>query len=280
MPQPSLYRIPALFHDHPHAQQVTLGISFLLGAVHALEPGHGKTAMFVWMLQGRRSPWHPIALGLSSAAAHSVSLFLIAGLVHFAHHSFAAEQSEEHRISLLLQWASSLLVIAVGLNMLRQALKRRPTCCANHNHDHHHEVHTQPSTDAGNRCRPLESHHSAPVQIVPLGIPNSSSVPITTARDNLRTTTLLGVAVGLMPCPTALAACFTGLSERSPWSTLLTVGLFALGIAVSLSLSGLVLQYFGHVVGKRLASATHLPWAFIRASLILLTGIFCIWKLI
>lgn len=86
--------------------------------------------------------------------------------------------------------------------------------------------------------------------------------------------------MGLMPCPTALAACFTGLSERSPWSTLLTVGLFALGIAVSLSLSGLVLQYFGHVVGKRLASATHLPWAFLRASLILLTGIFCIWKLI
>jgi ABC-type nickel/cobalt efflux system permease component RcnA len=278
MPQPSLYRIPALFHDHPHAQQVTLGISFLLGAVHALEPGHGKTAMFVWMLQGRRSPWHPIALGLSSAAAHSVSLFLIAGLVHFAHHTFAAEQSEEHRISLLLQWASSLLVIAVGLNMLRQALKRRPTCCATH--DHHHEVHTQPTTGAGNRCRPLEPHHSAPVQIVPLGIPNSSSVPITTARDNLRTTTLLGVAVGLMPCPTALAACFTGLSERSAWSTLLTVGLFALGIAVSLSLSGLVLQYFGHVVGKRLASATHLPWAFLRASLILLTGIFCIWKLI
>ncbi len=86
--------------------------------------------------------------------------------------------------------------------------------------------------------------------------------------------------MGLMPCPTALAACFAGLSEQSPWSTLLTVGLFAPGIAVALSLSGLVLQYFGHVVGKRLASTNHLPWAFIRASLILLTGVFCIWKLI
>ncbi|GAA5505430.1 hypothetical protein Rcae01_00875 [Novipirellula caenicola] len=32
---------------HTHSHELTLGVAFFLGALHALEPGHGKTAMLV-----------------------------------------------------------------------------------------------------------------------------------------------------------------------------------------------------------------------------------------
>jgi len=261
-------------HDHHHhAQQLTLGISFFLGAVHAIEPGHGKTAMFVWMLQGRRSLWYPVVMGLSSAAAHSASLFLIATLVHFTQHALSSDHSHENQVSLALQWLSSLLVIAVGLNMLRHATTRRQTCCGPHQHQPH------PVADADCCNAPRTPHHEV-LTVVTLNIPGDQANSTNMSRDGLRTTTLLGVAVGLMPCPTALAACFAGLSQRSLWSTLLTVGLFAAGIAVSLSVTGLILQLCGHWAQHRLAATSRLPWAGIRAALILLTGLFCVWKLL
>ena len=36
----------------------SLDFAFLLGALHALEPGHGKTAMAAFMLGGRKNAWH------------------------------------------------------------------------------------------------------------------------------------------------------------------------------------------------------------------------------
>jgi len=71
---------------HDHSNELTLGIAYFLGALHALEPGHGKTAMLVYLSGERRSVWHPIVMGLSSGVAHSVSLVVIALVVRLTHH--------------------------------------------------------------------------------------------------------------------------------------------------------------------------------------------------
>lgn len=90
-------------HDHTH--ELTLGLAFFLGAIHALEPGHGKTAMLVYLSGQRRGFWHPIVMGLSSALAHSTSLLIIAFIVHLTQHALTGDHHhEDEQVVAVMQW--------------------------------------------------------------------------------------------------------------------------------------------------------------------------------
>ena len=84
---------------------------------------------------------------------------------------------------------------------------------------------------------------------------------------------LLGAAFGLMPCPSALAAYFSGLSSGSPSTAYIVIGLFAAGIAFSLTIVGMIVQVFGNRFSKTGSRLSHLPWSYIRGSLITLVGL-------
>lgn len=246
---------------HYHSHELTLGLSFLLGILHALEPGHGKTAMLVYLVGGRRSAWHPLVMGISTAISHSLSLLAIAFSVHLVHHLVTGDHHHEHQISRVLQWASALLVVAIGVWMLVQARRGRPASCACGHHasgdGQHHAAHPQLVSFSGIDAA-LEREPSEPLHPRPL--------------HGFRTTAMLGFAVGLLPCPSALAALFTGLATGAPNQAYAIVFLFAAGIALSLFLVGLMLQRCGDRLGDRFRRLSHLPWHYLRGGLILGIG--------
>ncbi len=103
---------------HTHPVEFSVGLGFLLGMLHAIEPGHGKTAMFVYMLRQRSTFWHPVVMGLTTAASHAFSLAIIAGVVHFGAHWLAGDSHRgEEAVSSCLQWISALLLVAIGLRL-------------------------------------------------------------------------------------------------------------------------------------------------------------------
>ncbi|PQO38031.1 sulfite exporter TauE/SafE family protein [Blastopirellula marina] len=248
-----------------HTHELTLGFSFLLGAIHALEPGHGKTAMLVYLLGEKRSYWHPIVMGLSTAISHSVSLFAIAFVVHLTHHVISGDHHHEQMVSEVLQWISAVLVLLVGAWMLWKSWRGKGQACCHH---HHHDGeacsnHTHLVTLDGPAC-----HHTA------------EEKPRNSARTSYSTTALLGIAVGLLPCPSALAAYFTGLSTGQPWLAYTIIALFAAGIATSLAGVGILLQVFGERFGQFSTKARQLPWGHIRALLILAIGVYYVGRLV
>ena len=292
---------------HSHTHELSLGLSFFLGALHALEPGHGKTAMFVYLLDGRRSFWHPIVMGLSTAVSHSISLFAIALGVHLAHHVISGDHDHEGQVSEALQWISAMLVVAVGGYLMVQTLRGRKSDCCGHTHHHNQTDHGYSGHHhhQGNACdhehcshdhSPDADRHSPP--LIQLGgiAAASTSVRENTAEftdaatttavrkpdssGSFRPTAILGLAVGLLPCPTAMAAYFAGLSSGSPAAAYLIIGLFSAGIACSLSLTGIVLQYCGDKFGRRSAALSQLPWGLIRSALILGIGLVYVIRLI
>jgi nickel/cobalt exporter len=288
-------RNPTSMHVHSHSHELSLGLSFFLGALHALEPGHGKTAMFVYLLDGKRSFWHPVVMGLSTAFSHSVSLFAIAFGVHIAHHLIAGDHHHEEQVSSVLQWISALLVVAVGGFLLVQAIRGRKVRCCGHDHDgacsdhshghahgnsHEHAtcVSEPQLVQLGGFSSPIMAASTAAV--LPIVSVESAPAAVTPSRPSYRTTAILGLAVGLLPCPTAMAAYFTGLSSGSPGATYLIIGLFAAGIASSLSLVGILLQYFGEKFGRRSERLVNLPWNYIRSALILGIGLIYLVRLI
>lgn len=222
-----------------HSHELTLGLAFGLGALHALEPGHGKTAMLLYLAGEKKSLLHPLVMGLSSAFSHSLSLIGIAALVHLTHHLVTGDHHHaDEGVTNAMRWASAGLVLIVGLWMTWTAWRAKPSqCgCAHHKQDCDDSTKTSYSMSA-----------------------------------------LLGAAFGLMPCPSAMAAYFSGLSSGNPVTSYLVIGLFAAGIASSLTVVGIVVQVFG----RRLMNSetnkdawyARLPWPYIRAGAITLIGL-------
>ena len=227
-----------------HTHELTLAVAFGLGALHALEPGHGKTAMLVYLAGERRSLLHPLVMGLASAFSHSLSLIGIAAIVHLTHHLVTGDHYHaDEGVTQAMRWISASLVMVVGLWMIWSAQRSKSRSCNCAHHDH-----------AGNNT--TEDRESG-----------------SSAKTSYSMSALLGAAFGLMPCPSALAAYFSGLSSGSPVTAYVVIGLFAAGIASSLTMVGMLVQVFGNRLSKTNSRLSRLPWNYIRGGSITLIGL-------
>jgi ABC-type nickel/cobalt efflux system permease component RcnA len=232
-----------------HSHDLTLGLAFGLGALHAIEPGHGKTAMLLYLSGERRSFLHPLVMGLSSAFTHSLSLILIASIVHLTHHLVTGDHHHaDEGVVDGMRWVSAALVLVVGLWMTWSAWKSTPSKCSCSHHKH--EINKDETEQ------------------------NAAENTVKSAKTSYSMSALLGAAFGLMPCPSAMAAYFSGLSSGSPVTSYIVIGLFAAGIATSLTLVGMLVQVFGNRFSNTESWLIRLPWNYIRAGLITSIGLF------
>ncbi|WMJ73924.1 hypothetical protein RCC89_12230 [Cytophagaceae bacterium ABcell3] len=105
--------------------------AFSLGAMHALEPGHGKTFITSYLLTGRSSKMQLFIMGLSMALSHTLVLFLLGLMILF----FSSQTAGY--ISDFLLIGSPSLVIGIGLYMLYRLYKKKVSCgCSSHSCSH------------------------------------------------------------------------------------------------------------------------------------------------
>jgi nickel/cobalt transporter (NicO) family protein len=112
---------------------LALVIAIVLGGVHALAPGHGKTVMAAYVV-GRRGSFGQAALiGATVTATHTAGVVAI-GIALTLSHALAPE-----RVYPWLGLASGLLLIAVGSTMARSRMRDRREHDHGLAHDHGHE---------------------------------------------------------------------------------------------------------------------------------------------
>src|SRR6185369_10581178 len=108
----------------------------VLGAFHALTPGHGKTIVGAYLV-GTRGTWkHAAFLGLVVTATHTAGVYLLGAATLAASAWIMPER--------LLPWlsiASGLLVLGVGGSLVRQRLEVALHGHDHHGHDHDHHHH-------------------------------------------------------------------------------------------------------------------------------------------
>ncbi|MGP8099829.1 MAG: hypothetical protein ACLQHL_03535 [Candidatus Cybelea sp.] len=109
---------------------LTILAAFGLGALHGLEPGHGK-ALLAFTLVGARATFNQaVILAGALTFAHTIAVLLLGALLFFAA-GFATES--------LFTWITLLsgaAVAVIGARTLSAAVTR-----ARHAHDHHHHEH-------------------------------------------------------------------------------------------------------------------------------------------
>jgi ABC-type nickel/cobalt efflux system permease component RcnA len=255
-------RLAALVSDPaplaPDTLVLALALAALLGALHALTPGHGKTIVGAWLVGTRGTARHAALLGGIVTATHTAGVFALGALALAASHWVLPER--------LLPWlsvASGLLVVAVGCSM---AARRLGAAAAAHDHDHAHDHHHGHHRDHGHHHHDHHDHwhhhHGHGHQHHDDGRAHSHAhgdhghghhhahLPPADEPIRLRGLVALGVSGGLVPCPSALVLMLGAIAVGRAGLGLGLVLAFSTGLAVVLTSIGLVLVRARHLFDR------------------------------
>jgi len=193
---------------------LSLLLALGFGALHALEPGHGKTFVAAYFVGVRGTVRQALGLGLIVAVTHTIGVLLIGVVTLFGSRYILPE-----RLYPWLTLASGLMVFALGVRLIAAragglaawrrfaSVVRRSEKKFEHAHEHHHA-------------------HS----------PHDGSPP-------WKSLVALGLADGLTPSPSALVVLLAALSLNRIGLGLLLIVSFSVGLAAVLTMVSLTLVY-------------------------------------
>jgi nickel/cobalt exporter len=118
-----------------------LPLAVVLGALHALEPGHAKSLMAAYIVSIRGTAAQAAMLGLSAAAGHTIVVWALAILGLLLGNAVIVEQAEPW-----LMLLSGILVLLLAARMSWGMRPHRHGHGHDHAHDHPHDHdHAAPS---------------------------------------------------------------------------------------------------------------------------------------
>ncbi len=205
-----------------------------LGALHAFEPGHGKTLIASYMIGTKGRILDGILLGLIVTFTHTFSVLVLGIVAKVLAHSYS--ETELHN---WLGLFSSILILGVGIWMLRQRVKgvgghRHIRLFGkgddHHNHDHHHHSHD------------VQSHQHSHDQ--------ESKIRSRPDRYDKWNLLLLGISGGMIPCPAAIATLLAAIGAGRTAEGLTVVVFFSLGLGLVMMSIGVILALAGDLTSK------------------------------
>ncbi len=238
---------------------ITILAAFGLGALHALEPGHGK-ALLAFTLVGARATFKQAAiLAAALTFAHTVAVLLL-GLVLFFAAGFASES--------LFTWItliSGIAVALIGARALGNALKRAQDQSqhdrAHHSHAHHDHEHPHDHEHGHNHEHGHDHGHG-----------HSHAIP-GKAPLHFPSAVVAAMSGGIAPCPAAIVVLLTALHLHRVGYGLLLIVIFSLGLAAVLTGLGIAVVNGAAWLQRRSGFATVARFApLVTASVISIIG--------
>ena len=248
---------------------IYLPAAVLLGALHALEPGHSKSLMAAFIIAIRGTVWQAVLLGLAAAIGHTIIVWALAVIGLQLGDALIVEKAEPWLVLI-----SGLMIIALAGRLLWQIFEgEHGHANADHahhhghdhahgDHDHAHAMHDDHDHDD------VDAHAAAHRREIEAKFAGRSSV---TNAEIL----WFGFTGGLLPCPAAIAVLLICLQLKAVTLGMAMVGAFSFGLAITLVSVGVVAAW-----GARKAESSwsgFSAWAnrlpYLSGSLVLIMGI-------
>ncbi len=262
-----------------HQQQLTpwmiaaaIGIAFVLGAAHALTPGHGKTIVAAYLVGSRGTLKHAAFLGAMVTFTHTVSVFLL-GLATLFLFQYVVPQ----KVTQVLGAISGLSIVAIGGWMLYKRLRRAGHIHSHdhdhdhqhahahshdHVHDHHHHDHPHDHSHSHDHSH---GHSHGP------GGHTHTHMPDEVSWSGL---VALGASGGLVPCESALVLLLTAIALRRVGLGLLLLVSFSLGLALVLMAIGVLVIYAKNLLPSGSGGSPFFRWIPVAsAAVVMLLGV-------
>ncbi|HEU5197938.1 MAG TPA: high-affinity nickel-transporter [Methylomirabilota bacterium] len=210
---------------------LALATAAVLGAFHALEPGHGKTVVAAYLVGARGTAWHAVILGLVVTISHTAGVYLLGAVTFYASKHVVPEQ--------LYPWLSLVSGLTIAVLGAVMFMRRFGGVQDHHHgpggHHHHHGLGSHTHSHDG---LPEHSH-------VPGEVHDHGSQPV-----SLRALVALGVSGGIIPCPAALVVLLTALSMHRVGFGLVLIVAFSVGLAAVLVAIGVLMVYAGRLMTR------------------------------
>jgi nickel/cobalt transporter (NicO) family protein len=191
-------------------------IALGLGALHALEPGHGKTIVAAYLVGSRGTARHAFLLGLIVTASHTAGVFALGAITLYASRYIVPEQ--------LYPWLgvfSGLTIAGLGGYMF---LRRWSGLDVDHAHT------------AGQLHSHWYSSGRKSADAAPAPAENGKSV-------SLYQLFALGITGGIIPCPAALVVLLSAFALHRVGLGFFLITAFSLGLASVLIGFGMLMVY-------------------------------------
>ena len=195
-----------------------IAVAFWLGALHALEPGHGKTIVAAYLVGSRGNMKHAALLGASVTFTHTLSVFLL-GIGTLLLSSYIVPE----KIIPVLGVLSGISIVLIGgwlfykrWRAFRHELAHQRAHAHGHHHHHHHDHHHH------------DHDHDHGHSHVPQGDITVGSLMA------------LGASGGLVPCPAAMVLLLSAIAIGRVGLGLVLLVAFSLGLAGVLMAIGML----------------------------------------
>ena len=195
-------------------------LAIVLGALHALEPGHGKTLLAISLVGARATTRQAVILAVALTVAHTAGVLALGVVILGAARWIVPEQ--------IYPWVtlgSGVLVALLGARAVAREVRRRLPVRHVHLHEHadahpHIHPHVHPHDDA-------HVHAHALAHAIP------GTAPLT-----FRSAVLAAASGNIAPCPAALVVLLAAISLHRVGYGLVLIVTFSLGLAAVLTLLG------------------------------------------
>jgi nickel/cobalt exporter len=197
-----------------------LPAAVLLGAFHALEPGHSKSVMAAFVVAVRGTPAQAVLLGVAAAVGHTLIVWALVLAALWYGNEMITQQAYPWLVLI-----SGLMILAIAARMI-WLLRPRPARHHHHHHDHgghdHHPDHDH------------DHHHGHKHQ-------SPQEIAARFGGRAIKTWEIawFGFTGGLLPCPAAIAVLLVALKLKAFVLGAAMVGSFSLGLAITLVAIGL-----------------------------------------
>ena len=195
-------------------------IAIGLGALHALEPGHGKTIVAAYLVGSKGTARHAVLLGLIVTVSHTAGVFALGAITLYASRYIVPEQ--------LYPWLgvfSGIIIAVLGCYMF---LRRWTGTATDHSHaegaNHAHWF-------FGRRTRMIADSDRVSAR--------------SNAQKGVSLTQLftLGISGGIIPCPAALIVLLSAFALHRVALGFFLIITFSLGLAMVLIGFGMAMVY-------------------------------------
>src|SRR5580693_4283216 len=230
-----------------------------LGALHALEPGHGKTIVAAYLVGSRGTARHAVLLGIVVTAAHTSGVFLLAAVTLYASSYIVPEQ--------LYPWLGAISGLSVAGLGIFIFLRHWTGETGEHSHAPG-EQHSHWFLSMFKQATATELSNRVAI--------HTGSKPVERVLS-LRELSLLGITGGIVPCPAALVVLLSAFSLHRIGFGLFLITAFSFGLAAVLVIVGLTMVYAKRVVSTHMRAGNtalrYLPFLSSAFMVVLGTGI-------
>ena len=250
-----------------------LPVALLLGALHALEPGHSKSVMTAFIVAIHGTAAQAVLLALSVTVGHTIVVWILAILAWQLQDNAILDKAEPW---LLL--VGGILIVILALRILSRLELPSLRLAHAHGHDHahphgggydhghshlhHHDGHGHSHDDLDEDAHAAAHAAELKAQLAKGPVTNLDVV-------------WFGFSGGLIPCPAAFAVLLACFHQKAYALGVVMVAAFSIGLALMLIAIGLLAAWGARAIAVRQSGLDRFAgWApYASAAVVLIVGL-------